>query len=566
MESKKISKICVIKAGSAVLTTSTGELDLTILQSLCKAITSAQKAGWHPILITSGAVAAGRGIFSNSDFDQAALQEISSDLKKRMFAAMGQTVLLSQYKTLLEGVSSRLRGAQVLLTKEAFTDTARHQSLSNTLREMISFKVLPIINTNDVLQVDSVDFADNDQLAAYIAASVGADYLILLTDTDGVFDKNPKLHLDAKRIPELSSENALWDEILIDDHGASKGGMGSKLKAMRLMADFGIPCTIASGKKPEDIPSILEGNESRIGTTLKVNLKKDLRPTLNWMATSASPQGTLIMSAFGADVIQRPDTREMKRGSVLAIGIEAVLGDFSENSIVSVRDESGRFLGVGRTRFSSHTLRHDLYKAEEKVVIHRDHFVPFTQGVGFTSERESLKLYISRFLKIYKFSVNEEAPRVAMWNVDEREGFKLEITGLQAEGILSRSTRIISELRLDEKDWIMYELASYYLQSKTNRETTLDMRSDKFLVHTSEQMSFSVSIENDELSIKFSRPECRTIKFSTQKAGVSGVLPSNDGSTLFVVFSDGSTAFFETASGRILAIEEIQENGIQFPT
>jgi hypothetical protein len=242
----------------------------------------------------------------------------------------------------------------------------------------------------------------------------------------------------------------------------SAGGMQSKLNAMRLMADFGIPCCIANGKTPEGIVEILEGNESKIGTTLTLAGRKGISPVLTWMATGAEPEGTLIVSGLGAASIQRDD---LHRGSILSIGVEAVLGDFPGGAIVAVRDESAKFLGVGRVRISADKLRHDLWKAEDKDVVRREHFLPLRQGRSFVNERTSLRRYVSNYAETYDFFVNKKNAYISMWKRSEPQGFRLELRGPAVNAVLARAERMTQELQIRRDDWLLYELASYYLQS-----------------------------------------------------------------------------------------------------
>ena len=451
-------KICVVKAGSAVLTKHpSGEIDLDVLRTLCNAILELRNKGWKSIIVTSGAVAAGKGVFQANPM--ISFPNSKPDSKKRMFAAMGQAALLSLYKTYLEQESSPLRSAQVLLTKDAFADKDRYHSLRSTLREMLASDVLPIINTNDVIHVPSLDFTDNDQLAAYVAAMIGADYLFLLTDTDGVYTKNPKNNPDAQLISKLPTEVSDWPKIEIDDSAISNGGMGSKLKAMRFMLDFGIACTITNGKRPKLILDIVAGNPQAIGTSIYPPARRSIPSSVRWMATGAKPQGTLIVSAFGAESIQRDDRH---RGSILAIGVEAVLGQFPESAIVAIRDSDSILLGVGRVKFSAEQMRLNLWKAKDTVIVHRDNLMPMRQGATFVDEREHVKLYATMLAAEYSLFVRRKTGYISVWKNSDPNGFRHELSGPAAQTVLARSERMANELGIKINDWILYEMESQY--------------------------------------------------------------------------------------------------------
>lgn len=558
-QNKTVKNICVIKAGSAVLTQSGGALDLIVLEKLCDALNYAHVRGWHPVLVTSGAVASGRGVFD--DRQQSCKTSDPSDILKRIFAAMGQAHLLSIYKQYLEKKASRLCGAQVLLTKEAFSDPERYKHLCRSLIEMLNYDILPIINTNDVVQDPTLDFADNDQLASYVAATLGADFLILLTDTDGVYTKNPKLFQDARRIVELPSDKTEWPEISVDDTNVSSGGMMSKLNAMRLMADFGIPCCIANGKNPDQILNILSGNVEGIGTSLIMEVRRSISPSLKWMATGAIPEGTLIVSGIGAASIQRDDTH---RGSILSIGVEAVLGEFNAGSIVAVRDESARFLGVGRTRWSSNELRHDTWKMHDTDVVRREHFLPLRQGISFVDERASIKRYISSYAAAFDFCIIKRKSIINIWQKADPEGFRFEMCDeKRVVAIIARSERMASELDIQRDDWLLYELASYYIQTVKKQP----LQPSTYLHHTHDNVSFSIVLDPSRHSfqIRFELPTGnKPLDIVPQRGGIQGIMPSYDGSIVCVFFSNDSHAFFNTKDGKEVDQKRLTEDGIQF--
>src|SRR5258708_3676921 len=341
-----MQKICVIKAGSAVVTQRNGSLDLNVIQQLCDEIADLRKHGWAPILVASGAVAAGRG-WLGAYGEVRDVEEAEAQLTKRIHAALGQTTLLAFYKEFLERQNPPLHVAQVLLTREAFSEQSRYGNLKATFAEMLTHNILPIVNANDVVQLPIKDFADNDTLAALVAAMVGAEILVLLSDIDGVFTRNPKLHPEAEKIDDFlpSAE----ESIEIDDSEISTGGMTGKLKALRLVETFGISCCIANGKPPNTLTEILvKVNRRKLGTMQRVEpLSKHADTFTRWLVAGASPMGTIIVSTFGADALQREGRL---RGSLLASGIERVCGVFQQDDAVCVRNERGFLLGIGKSK------------------------------------------------------------------------------------------------------------------------------------------------------------------------------------------------------------------------
>lgn len=465
-QSSGVDKICVVKAGSAVLVNKEGGLDLASIQELCTTLDLAHKRGWRPVLVTSGAVASGRGIYNARAQNDEGGEE-RREVQKRMFAAMGQASLLSIYKESLARASPALQSAQVLLTKDVFSEPHRYHTLCEALFEMLRCSVLPIINTNDVVHVKELDFTDNDHVASYVAATLGADYLILLTDTEGVFTKNPKVFKDARRVSSLPADDTSWPQIAIDDSRVSAGGMKSKLNAMRMMADFGIPCCITNGKHPDAILDILAGNPKHIGTTLKIEMRRNIPPKLKWMATGSQPEGTLIVSGLGAQAIQRDDKH---RASILAIGVEGILGDFQSNSVVVVRDEQGRFLGVGRVRIAAGELSR-VSKAPQQVVVRREHFLPMRQGLSFVDERVHLKAVVADFRERYEYFLNKRNGWLTAWERGTGEGgYRFALKDPERiNAILLRAEKISPTLDVTRDDWLLYELASYFFQQAPNR-------------------------------------------------------------------------------------------------
>jgi len=448
-------RICVIKAGSAVLTQPSGDLDLNMIQHLCDQIALLRKSGWAPILVTSGAVAAGRGWLGRYG-EARDVEETKVQLLKRVYAALGQTTLLSFYKEFLERQNPPLHVAQVLLTREAFADRSRYGNLQNTFREMLLHHVLPIVNANDVVHLPLKDFADNDALAAHVAAMVGAEMLVLLSDVDGLFSRNPKLHSDATKIDDLTA--GLDEKAEIDDSMMSAGGMTGKLKALRWVGTFGISCCIANGKKANTLSEILiNGNEQRLGTTLRVEPPRRNTDTFaRWLVAGASPIGTIIVSTFGADALQR---EEHLRGSLLAAGVERVCGVFQQDDAVAIRNENGVLLGIGKSKFSSLQLRRDIERAKDTIVIHRDNFRPFTLSESFVNERSSVSDSVKKSAKRW-FVKESKAGGYIEVGAKNPETPAMIARFEEAQGILVRAAHAEREMGLKRTDWILYEMVS----------------------------------------------------------------------------------------------------------
>ncbi|MBR2452633.1 MAG: glutamate 5-kinase [Clostridia bacterium] len=249
-------KRVVIKVGTSSLTYETGKLNIKKIESIVRVISDLKNRGIQVVLVSSGAVGAGVGKLN--------LTEKPSDTrKKQALAAIGQATLVSMYDRFFSeyGHSS----AQVLLTKFILDDPERYQNTKNTFETMFEYGVIPVVNENDVISTYELEFGDNDTLSAYIAELVEADLLILLSDIDGLFDKNPTTCSDAKIIPIV---NKIDETIYSVAGGAGSrrgtGGMLTKLKAAEIATSKGIDMIISNGAYPERIYDIFDGKQ--VGT------------------------------------------------------------------------------------------------------------------------------------------------------------------------------------------------------------------------------------------------------------------------------------------------------------
>ncbi|MGI6343635.1 MAG: glutamate 5-kinase [Bacillota bacterium] len=240
----------VVKVGSSSLTAADGTLSPQKMLPLVVGIARLRLAGQQVALVSSGAVASG--------YQLAGFKERPTCLvEKQAAAAVGQSQLIDAYHQYL--MPYGLSTAQLLLTAEDLADPARSQNARNVLRYLLRQPIIPIINENDTVAVEELTFGDSDQLSALVAGEIEADGLVILTDTDGLYDKNPSLYADARRIQRVSH----WDADLLQlATGGSKlgtGGMRSKLQAAARALGWGIPCFIGKVTSPEDFLAIFRG-------------------------------------------------------------------------------------------------------------------------------------------------------------------------------------------------------------------------------------------------------------------------------------------------------------------
>ena len=241
----------VVKIGTSTLAYSSGRLNIRRTETLCKVISDLKNAGNEIILISSGAIGMGVG--------KLGLTARPTDIPtKQAAAAVGQCELMYTYDRLFGMYNHTV--AQILLTGEDTENPARRENFHNTLDRLLALGAIPIINENDTVATHEIVIGDNDTLSAIVAKSIGADLLILLSDIDGLYDKNPRLHADAKLIDRV---DAITDDILALAEGKGSalgtGGMDTKLSAARLVTEAGIDMIIANGADPEILYSITDG-------------------------------------------------------------------------------------------------------------------------------------------------------------------------------------------------------------------------------------------------------------------------------------------------------------------
>lgn len=364
---KKARRI-IVKVGSAVLTTDQG-LDPRVINRLADQLAALHDRGLEVVLVTSGAVAAGRGVLN----DQA---QAKCMIHKQAASAVGQSRLMHGYDEAFARYGKIT--AQVLLTRDDLRSRERFLNARNTMTRLLDWRVLPIVNENDTVAVQELKFGDNDALAAMVANLIGADVIINLTSAAGVFDDNPLKNPDATAISWIEDIASLNLQALCRGKtGSGTGGMLSKLMAARRAARIGVPTLIVSGREKFILERIF--NLEDVGTWV-VPTQKMLSGRKFWLAYHLDPAGSVIIDKGAAKAVQT-------RGkSLLAAGIVRVNGNFGIGALVRVMDEDGSMLGVGLSNFKATQLRRIqglsspeieavLGPCPHQEVIHRDNLV-----------------------------------------------------------------------------------------------------------------------------------------------------------------------------------------------
>ncbi|MGE5599199.1 MAG: glutamate 5-kinase [Bacteroidota bacterium] len=325
----------VVKVGSSTLTHATGQLNLGRMEALCRELADLANAGHQPILVTSGAVAAGLG--------RLGLAARPRSLPERQaMAAVGQGLLMQIYEKLF-GEYGRVV-AQILLTRDDASDRRRYLNARHTLLTLLGLGVIPIINENDTVATEELQFGENDTLSAMVAGLVDADLLLLVSDIDAFYTADPRRNPGARRLSEVGE---ITPEIVAAAGGAGSargtGGMQSKIEAARIAVNSGCLMALIGGE-PGLVSALLRGDD--VGTVF-LPRPRALHARDRWIAFGMVPAGELVVDS-GA-------VRALREGgkSLLPSGIVAVRGDFSPGDLVRVLDEQGAEVGRGLVNYCS---------------------------------------------------------------------------------------------------------------------------------------------------------------------------------------------------------------------
>ena len=338
-------RLVVIKVGTSSITTEDGKLDELEMEKLALEISTAMKKSTKVVLVTSGAVAAG--------IAELGIPSTSKDIVfKQAFAASGQGVLMAKYRELfkLHGI----KVAQILLTAEDLSNRTSYLHTSNVLNLLLKVGVLPIVNENDVTSTDEltptsqgyrVNFSDNDILSVLVANVIRADMVIILSDVDGLYDKDPQ---DPNAVV-LKSVDKITPELKSAMSGKSRlgrGGIQSKLRAAEIATRSGIPVVLANSRRENVIPDILEGKD--VGTFFKSN-ETTMPAVKRWIAYGASVKGQIFVNAGAREAI-------FKGSSLLPVGVTKVVGHFKSGDVVGLVDENNKEFAKGNPNYTSDEL------------------------------------------------------------------------------------------------------------------------------------------------------------------------------------------------------------------
>ncbi len=325
----------VIKIGSSSIVKESGRVRLGFLGQLVTVLGRLHRRGIGVVLVSSGAIAMG--------YTRLGFKEKPGDIPSRQAcAAAGQTELMSLYQKLFE--TNHLQTAQVLLTRDDMEDRRRYLNARETLLKLMEFSLIPIINENDSVAVEEIQYGDNDRISALVAGAVDADLLVLMTDVDGLYTTNSEGNRSL--VPRIEGEMDDWLMACGPNGSLGSGGMRSKLEAAGLCRQYGIPCLIA---RSEGVVLDRALNGEEVGTYIVAGERR-LDGRHRWLLKAAGVQGALQI-----DEGARKALVEGKK-SLLPKGVIGVEGDFARGAVVRILDADGREVGRGVVRYNAADL------------------------------------------------------------------------------------------------------------------------------------------------------------------------------------------------------------------
>lgn len=336
----------VVKAGTSVLTAppSHQALDLDVMARLVRQMAELRSYSTELLLVTSGAIAAGREALGNGR------PRLDRDIPSRqVLAAIGQSRLMHIYQELF--AAHGLQVAQILLTIDDLSVRQSYLNVGNTLRSLLEQGIVPILNENDVVAVDEIGevFGDNDRLSALVANLVDADLLVILTDIDGLYTADPRLDPQARPIPYVVRVDDAIEALAGKDQNPwARGGMTTKLDAAKLVTTSGITMVMGHGLAEDTVLRAARGEEA--GTVFRPAAEK-LEARKRWMLGAISHRGEVVVDAGAASALQQNNR------SLLPAGIEKVTGEFQRGDIVYIVGVQGQRIACGIVNYGSEAIQ-----------------------------------------------------------------------------------------------------------------------------------------------------------------------------------------------------------------
>jgi glutamate 5-kinase len=352
-------KKITIKVGSNVLAKADGTLNVSRIAHLVDQIASLHKSGIEVVLVSSGAVAAGRAVMKTP-------KKMDAVSQRQLWAALGQVKLISRYSDFFH--EDGLICAQVLTTKENFSSRGHYLNMKNCFATLLENKVIPIVNENDTISVNELMFTDNDELSGLIASMVGSEALILLSNVDGVFSAHPDSEnaqlIEKIEVSEQEPENAISSE----QSNFGRGGMLTKFRIAKKVAGDGIGVHVANGTRDNVLIDLLDKKKNLKHTYFVPNEKASsgIKKWIGYSDGFAKGQVSINEGALNA-------LNSEKAVSLLPVGITKIENEFKKGDLIKIFDESGEIVALGKASYGSDKIELEKKSDKQKPLVHYDY-------------------------------------------------------------------------------------------------------------------------------------------------------------------------------------------------
>jgi glutamate 5-kinase len=352
-------KKITVKIGSNVLAKADGTLNVARIAHLVGQIAFLHKNGVEVVLVSSGAVAAGRAVLEPA-------RKTDAVSKRQLWAALGQVKLISRYSDFFS--EHGLVCAQVLTTKENFSDRGHYLNMKNCITTLLDNKVIPIVNENDTISVTELMFTDNDELSGLIASMVNSEALVILSNVNGVYNTHPQ-NKNAELIQKFDIGQVISGQAAKEGQSTfGRGGMLTKLRIAQKVAGDGIGVHVANGTIENVLIDLLD-NKKDFEHTWFVPHKKTSSGVKKWIGYSddfAKGQVIINQGAFKA-------LNSERAVSLLPVGILKIMSEFKKGDLIKIVDESGAVVGVGKAQYGSDKMKQEMGSEKQKPLVHYDY-------------------------------------------------------------------------------------------------------------------------------------------------------------------------------------------------
>ncbi len=348
-----------VKIGSNVLANSDGTLNVSRIAHLVDQLAFLHKSGMEVILVSSGAVAAGRAVLEPS-------RKTDSVSKRQLWSALGQVKLISRYSDFFN--EHGLTCAQVLTTKENFSSRRHYLNMKNCMETLLENRVIPIVNENDTISVNELMFTDNDELSGLIASMVSAEALIILSNVNGVYTTHPE-NENAELIEKVRMGDSIPEMAVSSNHSEfGRGGMLTKFRIAKKLANDGISVHLGNGLKDNILTDILSA-EKTVAHTWFEPAEKPVSSVKKWIAHSDGfAKGKVVVNKGAADAL-----KSVRAVSLLPVGIITIENEFKKGDLIRIVDEKGNTIGLGKAQYGSDRIESEKQSERQRALVHYDY-------------------------------------------------------------------------------------------------------------------------------------------------------------------------------------------------